>query len=246
MSISLYRLPTEPGVWPWHAVLWNTITRRAMCNGVLVGPNWVLSTLRCLEPHTTFGRYNETHQGIGHLKGMIIVPRHWVIKLGKSQDLNKFESHEQIYGILHVHIPTGDPTHGDWDRPVLLELTSLASVSPYVVPICPADQEVSIGETTLTGWTAYGRRTPYRFSSFNFTSAPVCEEHIDYRDYVCTEKANNRHMRYAVHNNLGAPLVSFISDSWFVVGVVTDTLPLETKIIDLRPFYEWLHETMAN
>ncbi|XP_072047956.1 uncharacterized protein [Amphiura filiformis] len=241
-----YRLPSEAGVWPWHAVLWNTISGKAMCNGALIGPNWVLSSLRCLEPHTSFGRVNETHQGAGHLKGTIIVPRHWVIKLGKSKNLNNFEAHEQIYSVIHVHIPPGDQTHGDWDRPILMELSSLASVSSYVIPICPADQDVPITETTVTGWASYARRTPYRFVSFNFTSAPVCEEHLTYRDYVCTEATTHRNIRYAVDANLGAPLVTHISDSWFVVGVVTDTLPEETKIIDVRPFYGWLHQTIAN
>ena len=211
-----------------------------MCNGALIGPNWVLASLQCLEPHTSFGRINETHEATGHLKGTLIVPRHWVIKLGKSKELARFEPNEQVYSILHVHALKGDQSHPDWDRLLLIEISSIASVTPGVLPICPADRRVPIQNATVTGWRAATRRHKYKFFSSNFTEAPECLPENSKRDYMCTEKNDGKHVRYAITHNLGAPLVTKVADSWFVVGIVTDSTAEETKFIDVRPFYRWI------
>ncbi|XP_022106327.1 toll-like receptor 3 isoform X2 [Acanthaster planci] len=235
------------GTWPWYAVVWSTNNATALCNAALIGVDWAVTTLRCLQQiqRTLSSSMPNIFRDIVKREkdSLLMAPRGLVIRLGKSRFMDEFEADEQGYRIMNMHIPGND--HGTGlDRPLLLQFSSLARVNEQVSPVCIANYVVKVQRAISLGWGMKPKETPPEeaLQSSRMKLEPCDLSNNAIEDVMlCGVRERGRPIDYSIDGNMGGALATKRGRSdWALIGIGSRIEKGVNVFIDLTRYEDWI------
>ncbi|XP_038067798.1 protein artichoke-like [Patiria miniata] len=233
--------------WPMYAVVWNAKNKSALCNAALIGVDWAVTTLRCLEQiqHDLSSSVPNIFRDIVRREqdSLLMAPPGLVARLGKRKHIGEFEADEQAYGIMNIHIPANDRGAG-LDRPVLLQFGSLAALTEQVFPACIADSSVKVQSAIALGWGQKRKGTPRKValqsSRMSLGHCGIANDVIN-EGMLCGVRARGKSIEYSIDGNMGGALVMKRGrGDWVLVGLGTRIDKGQSMFIDLTQHVGWI------
>ncbi|MBN3303483.1 FA7 factor, partial [Amia calva] len=222
---------------PWQVLLMHG--ERAICGGVIVQPQWVITAAHCLESREA--------------KSLIVVVGEHVIGVKETSEqwipVAQAIAHEKYR-----------PESGDNDI-ALLRLQEPIAYSEYVVPICLPEREFSVRElapvrfSIVSGWGKLSQGSPsspaLRRLAVPLLSTQACMEksQVNITDNMfCAGYFEGK--VDSCKGDSGGPLVTKYKNTWFLTGIVSwgkgCALPGYYRIYTrLSSYLDWIQEQIA-
>ncbi|XP_066562406.1 coagulation factor VII isoform X4 [Amia ocellicauda] len=222
---------------PWQVLLMHG--ERAICGGVIVQPQWVITAAHCLESREA--------------KSLIVVVGEHVIGVKETSEqwipVAQAIAHEKYR-----------PESGDNDI-ALLRLQEPIAYSEYVVPICLPEREFSVRElapvrfSIVSGWGKLSQGSPsspaLRRLAVPLLSTQACMEksQVNITDNMfCAGYFEGK--VDSCKGDSGGPLVTKYKNTWFLTGIVSwgkgCALPGYYRIYTrLSSYLDWIQEQIT-
>ncbi|XP_033645709.1 toll-like receptor 6 isoform X2 [Asterias rubens] len=235
------------GTWPWHGIVWDSNTDTALCNAALIGKDWAITTLRCLQPIE--GELSKMPGFFDDIvrrgkDSLIMAPHGLTVRLGKSRQLQDREPGEKSYHIMNIHVPANDRGSG-LDRPILLQFVTMATVTKTITPACIANSPLKSKRALVLGWGTKREQTRELLQSSRMKLDP-CDFTNDVTDTAifCGVRDRGKPIQFSMEGNMGGNLVLKRGrGDWILLGIGSNMTPKgQSVFVDVGKYASWVYK----